>query len=446
MRPPILPFEEGLPHAAAILKRGGVVAFPTETVYGLGASLRSVEGLKRIYEIKGRKWDAPLIALLDHAARLPDVVREVPALAQELAAHGWPGGFTAVLPARADLPAPFIKDDGCAVRITPNRAAQNLIRLVDEPISGTSANRTGEAPAMSAIEAARLEVDMVLDGGPSPSTVPSTLARPGSAGWEILRQGPYTFEEDAHLPVVDGWAATTIPTIDGWVLQPQKGYRFSVDSILLASFTLPMIQGMERAADLGSGTGVLSMILAKRAGLSRIDAVEVMPEYHEAMTVAVQRQGLANIIDPICGDLCRSKQFLPGNAYDLVIVNPPYYKSGSGKISPRRSKATANSEEVAPLGLFLEESKRILRQGGLLSIIIPENRMQETLSLCSTLSLHLAYLQPIYPSSRKGANRLLMGLVKNRTPALKILQPLHIFTQRAAYTSQMQRILKGAPL
>ncbi|MBU1535169.1 Sua5/YciO/YrdC/YwlC family protein [Myxococcota bacterium] len=442
MRPPIVPFEEGLPHAAAILKRGGVVAFPTETVYGLGASLESLDGLKRIYEIKGRSWGEPLIALLDHASRLDQVVRDCPEFVSEMAASGWPDAFTAILPAKPGLPGPFIKEERCAVRITAHSGARNLIRLVDAPISGTSANPSGQPPALTAVEASRLPVDMVLDGGSAPTTRPSTLALATESGWEIVRSGASS-PECPPLQSLPGWTKTMIPSIDGWVLQPEKGYRFSVDSILLAHFTLPLVQGMERAADLGSGTGVLSMILSKRTNLKRIDAVEIMEEYHDAMNTAVKAQRLSHVIDPVCGDIGRSKHFLPGNCYDLVIVNPPYYKSGSGRISPRKSKATANSEAVAPLAVFLDESKRILRQGGLLTIIIPENRLQETLSLSEKLSLHLAYMQPIYPNSLKNANRLLLGLVKNRNPSLKILQPLHIFTRSSVYTKRMQKILQG---
>jgi L-threonylcarbamoyladenylate synthase len=444
VRAPIVPIEEGLPHAAAVLKRGGVVAFPTETSYGLGASISNLNGIKKIYAIKGREWKEPLIVLIDHSSTLPLVARNIPEKVQTLLQTGWPSAFTIILDGQPHLHRPFLKDGSVAVRLTTNPWARNLIRITGQPISGTSANRTGEPPALCAYDASKLDVDLVLDGGETRKLLPSTLAKPTEQGWDILRQGSH----DPFLPPVEfsafskTWMKTTIPTTDAWTYQPEKGYRFSIDSILLSSFTRFLAPPMDRALDMGSGSGVLSFIMAKRSKIKRIDAIEVMEEFHSAFERAVKEQSLSHKIDPILGNLINSKRFLPGNSYDLAIVNPPYYKSGAGKTSPSKSKATANSEHIAPLSLFLEEAKRVLKQGAILSIIIPENRLQETLSNAQSLCLNLGYMQPVYPHKNKNANRLLLAFIKNRNPPLKILQPLFIFDSNNNYTVEMENLLK----
>jgi len=184
--------DEAIRRAAAIIRRGGVVIYPTETVYGLGCDPADAEAARRICIIKGRS-DKPLpLACADiEAARR--IVRFNPA-AESVAARFWPAPLMLVLPARVVYPiwvtqgAPTL-----GVRVPDHGVARRLAGLSGGVIVSTSANRTGEPPpttAGEAVDAIGDEVDLILDGGPSPLTLPSTVLDLSGERPRVLRSGP----------------------------------------------------------------------------------------------------------------------------------------------------------------------------------------------------------------------------------------------------------------
>jgi len=201
-RTEILPADEGgVAAAAAILRAGGLVAFPTETVYGLGGDALRAGPVARIFAAKGRPAEDPLIVHLADAADLPRVAAAIPALAAELAAALWPGPLTLVLPRGAAVPpAVSAGRDSVAVRVPAHPLARALIRAAGAPIAAPSANRFGHtSPTTAAHVLADLDgrIDAVLDGGPTAIGVESsvldltagvpTLLRPGGVSLEDLR-------------------------------------------------------------------------------------------------------------------------------------------------------------------------------------------------------------------------------------------------------------------
>ena len=186
--------------AAAIMARGGVVAFPTETVYGLGADALQPDAVRRIFEIKGRPATQALIVHLAEAADMDRFARDIPAEARRLAEAFWPGPLTLVLPARPEVP-PEVTGGGETVgmRVPDHPVARALIRALSrarkEPtgIAAPSANPTGKPPPVTADEVrAGLgdAPDLVLDAGPCPVQTPSTVVGVGPGGkLEIFREG-----------------------------------------------------------------------------------------------------------------------------------------------------------------------------------------------------------------------------------------------------------------
>ncbi|HEV2127387.1 MAG TPA: L-threonylcarbamoyladenylate synthase [Thermomicrobiales bacterium] len=182
------------------VQHGGVVAFPTDTVYGIGASLRHPDGLKRIYKIKGRDMVKPLPVLLSSIDHI-DLVAEVPhphILA--LLRHFWPGGLTVALPAKPDIPDEVTHADGSVgVRVPDHSIALALCDRAGGALATTSANRSGEPPACSAddvIAAFGDRIDMVLRGGYTPGGEPSTVIRvEDDATIAVIRAGSIESEE-----------------------------------------------------------------------------------------------------------------------------------------------------------------------------------------------------------------------------------------------------------
>lgn len=196
--PLLIASPESIARAAALLRSGGVVAFPTETVYGLGAIVWDARAVARIFEIKGRPAFDPLIVHVFDPESLGRVAASVPDAAQALIERFWPGPLTLVLPKRATVPGLATAGlPSVAVRMPSHPVARALLRRVGEPLAAPSANPFG---GLSPTRAAHVEgalgprVDMILDAGRSEHGVESTIVAfdPEPA---LLRPGAIPAEE-----------------------------------------------------------------------------------------------------------------------------------------------------------------------------------------------------------------------------------------------------------
>lgn len=191
--PPIVRADsQGIARAAQVIVADGLVAFPTETLYGLAADALSVNALQQLQAVKGRGPAQPVPVLVADREMLDRLVEpdRIPALAAALMAAHWPGPLTLVLAARPSVPPQLVGPrGGVGVRISSDPVATELVRRVGRPITATSANRSGQPPATSAQEALLQGVQLVLDDGPRaepPTTVVELL--PGAPP-VVVRQG-----------------------------------------------------------------------------------------------------------------------------------------------------------------------------------------------------------------------------------------------------------------
>lgn len=179
--------------ALAALRRGGVVVFPTETFYGLGADALDERAVERVAALKGRNPDSPIAVIIAGREMLPEIVDEVPAVADELIRRFWPGPLTLVLPAKQGLPAALLNRDGkIGARVSSHPAAARLARELGRPLTATSANRTGQAPALTIAEARdafTAGVDFFFDGGALAGKTGSTVAEIVNNRLKIIREG-----------------------------------------------------------------------------------------------------------------------------------------------------------------------------------------------------------------------------------------------------------------
>ncbi|MCC7512238.1 MAG: threonylcarbamoyl-AMP synthase [Anaerolineae bacterium] len=199
MKTEILPADDPLSIARAleILRAGGLVVFPTDTVYGLGSLAFDQAAIESIYAVKGRPLEKAIPILIADAADLDRLARAVTDLARRLASRFWPGPLTLVLPKRADLPAAVSATRTVGVRVPGHAAARALLRAAG-PMAVTSANLSGRSSPRSAEEAASQlggRVPLVLDGGETPGGVPSTVVDVSGSVPVILREGPLTLAE-----------------------------------------------------------------------------------------------------------------------------------------------------------------------------------------------------------------------------------------------------------
>lgn len=195
---PVNPDPAVIAEAAGVLRKGGLVAFPTETVYGLGANALDPSAVARIYEAKGRDPNDPLIVHIADMEDLALVCRGVSPLAQRLAAAFWPGGLTLVLPRGARVvPAVSAGLDTVAVRMPSHPVARALIRLAGVPVAAPSANRfmrTSATTAAHVLDDLDGRIDLVLDGGPADAGIESTVVSVDGGVVTLLRPGVITVE------------------------------------------------------------------------------------------------------------------------------------------------------------------------------------------------------------------------------------------------------------
>ncbi|MBI3286477.1 MAG: threonylcarbamoyl-AMP synthase [Chloroflexi bacterium] len=179
--------------AVRLLRAGRLVVLPTDTVYGVAAHALLPTAIERLYKAKGRPRDKPLAILLADVDQLERVASQVPEAARRLAQRFWPGGLTLVLPKKPELPAILSAGGpGIAVRLPDHSVAREIIRRLGAPVAASSANRSGGPDPRTAQEAVRElgpHLHLVLDGGPSPGGVPSTVVDLTSSPPRIVREG-----------------------------------------------------------------------------------------------------------------------------------------------------------------------------------------------------------------------------------------------------------------
>ena len=176
-----------------VLKGKGVVAFPTDTLYGLGADAFEVEAVQRVFQIKGRTGDMALPLLLASTRDLEQVCTNIPDLAWPLVERFWPGPLTLIMRKATEVSEAVTGgEDSVAVRLPDHPVPQALVRELGRPITGTSANPSGGPDPRTAEDVARMlgdRVDYILDGGPATRGGPSTILDLTRPNPRLVRQG-----------------------------------------------------------------------------------------------------------------------------------------------------------------------------------------------------------------------------------------------------------------
>ena len=179
--------------AVAALKRGEVIVYPTETLYGLGADALDVAAVEKVFRLKGRNPDNPIPVLVADREMLKALVAEVPALAEKLIASFWPGPLTLVLPARKAVSRSLLNSSGgIGVRISSEPVATGLVRALGRPLTATSANPSGLPPARTVQQAKNYfagAIDLFIDAGKLISRTGSTVVEIRANAINIIRAG-----------------------------------------------------------------------------------------------------------------------------------------------------------------------------------------------------------------------------------------------------------------
>lgn len=222
------------------------------------------------------------------------------------------------------------------------------------------------------------------------------------------------------------------------LLQKKKGFRFGMDSVLLAHFA--DIRKGDRTADFGTGTGILPLLLIGRGKGSEFHGLEIQPEYCEMAERTMKINHLTDRVHIHCHDAGQADLLFPPCSIDSVICNPPYGVPGSGLVSPFSDRAAARNQNPDTLQSFFRAAFRILKGRGKISIIYPVQHMLSVMNLMAVQHLEPKRFQLVYPQADGAANLVLIEGVKDARPSLHPMKPLVIFDEKKDLTNELKSI------
>lgn len=223
------------------------------------------------------------------------------------------------------------------------------------------------------------------------------------------------------------------------IIQHDEEFRFSLDAVLLAHFAT--VKPGARAVDLGTGTGVIGLLLLAR-GAGFVSGVEINQRVAAMAERSVALNGLADKMMIIPADLRMIDRELPAGQCDLVTVNPPYRPVGQGQMNPNDSLAIARHEVQATLRDVIAAAKYLVKFRGRFAMIHLPERMAEILTLMSTTGVEPKRLQLVYPKVGSKPTMLLVEGVLGAKPGLEVLPPFIIYNQDGTYTDAVMAYYK----
>ena len=223
------------------------------------------------------------------------------------------------------------------------------------------------------------------------------------------------------------------------IIQKKDGFCFGIDSVLLSDFAKDIKRG-SKVIDLGTGTGILSILLCVKTDLNTIIGVELQEEMAEMAKRSSQLNNLQDKFKIINSDIKDLKDLLPQNEFDAIIMNPPYMELNTGKINCNEKKLISRHEITASLEDFIKVSRNLLKDKGCIYMVHRSNRLIDVCSLLRKYKLEPKILRLIYPKEESEANLFLIKAVKNGGKFLKVYKPLYIYKNNGEYTDEILKI------
>ncbi|MBF5045459.1 methyltransferase [Simulacricoccus sp. 17bor-14] len=228
------------------------------------------------------------------------------------------------------------------------------------------------------------------------------------------------------------------------VLQRRGGYRFTLDALLLAHFAATEGPAPETPVlELGAGSGVVSLLLARQFGRARVTALELQPAVHARMVRSVALNGCEGRVVPLLGDLREARALLSAGAFGHVVSNPPYRRAEAGVQSPDPERALSKQELACSVDAVCAAARHALAPGGALSLVYPAFRLAEVLGALTAARLHPRALRLVHARVHAPATRFLVHAVRDRVGALEVRPPLIVHGEGpGGYAPELEALLE----
>jgi len=225
------------------------------------------------------------------------------------------------------------------------------------------------------------------------------------------------------------------------IVQPRHGYRFSLDPLLLADFA--GVRPGERAVDLGTGCGVIALLLARLEESCSVTGVEFQPEMAGIAERNIRLNELSPRVEVVSADVVSLKTRFPVDSFDLVVSNPPYRRPGTGKVSPRAGRDDARHETSATLTDFMAAAKYLVKPSGRICFVYHTCRLAELMAQAALQKLGVLRLRMVHGNLDAPARMFLVELVKGRVGELRVEPPLVVRGDHGGYSEEKLRIFRG---
>ena len=222
------------------------------------------------------------------------------------------------------------------------------------------------------------------------------------------------------------------------ILQKEQGFRFGMDAVLLADFA--RVEPRDRAADFGTGTGIIPLLLSGRGRAAHIDAFELQPEMADMAGRSVLLNGLGERITVHACPVEQADGVVAPGTLDAILCNPPYGQPGTTLLNPAQTLSIARHQTKDGLKAWFAMAYRLLRGKGRFSMIYPAPRMLEVMRLLSSERLEPKRFRLIYPAAHKAANLVMIEAMKDAKPMLHPEPPLIVYEADGSMTAELKRI------
>lgn len=222
------------------------------------------------------------------------------------------------------------------------------------------------------------------------------------------------------------------------ILQHPERFCFGMDAVLLSGFV--RVQPGERCLDLGTGTGILPLLLSAKTGAAHLTGLEIQPESADMARRSVAINGLSERIEIREGDLREASQLFGKASFDVVTCNPPYMAGGHGLVNPADARAIARHEVLCDFEDVARESSLVLKSGGHFFLVHRPFRLTELLLTLVRHRLEPKRMRLVYPYADKEPNMVLMECVKGAKRMLTVEKPLIVFDAPGQYTKELAEL------
>lgn len=222
------------------------------------------------------------------------------------------------------------------------------------------------------------------------------------------------------------------------IIQKKDGFRFGIDAVLLSYFV--QVPKNSTVIDLGTGTGIIAILLAAKKEPFRVVGLEFQSQIAEMAERSVMMNGLGSKVEIVCGDIKDAVNLFGAASFDVVVTNPPYMEKGGGLLNQSDAKAISRHELFCTLGDVISSAAGLLKPGGKFFMVHRPHRLADIIYQMRDSGIEPKQLRLVYPSPDRKPNLVLIGGARNGNPELRVLEPLFIYDGQGNYSGEIEEI------